>query len=258
MIDGGVAYVWATKTGTHDVTFTSGGVSVTGKVVVGNVAGDAYNVAISPAAQNLAKGGFGTATVSLTDVFGNAVAGSAAGSINTVRVAAAGEVLLGGFTATQDITVGASGSATVTIIAGNTVGAGTLTVTPAATANVAAWGTSYTPPAGAAAPKVSAVSAVTVGEGPVTKSITITGSRTTVSGKPGIKIDGVVTGIEDGKTVIPYFRFPGETTFAEGSARPVITDGSFTWQRKTGKKFYAYVTNDDGAVKSNRVIIPAK
>ena len=70
-------------------------------------------------------------------------------------------------------------------------------------------------------------------------------------------IDGVVTGIEDGKTVIPYFRFPGETTFAEGSARPVITDGSFTWQRKTGKKFYAYVTNDDGSTTSNRVIIPA-
>jgi hypothetical protein len=89
------------------------------------------------------------------------------------------------------------------------------------------------------------------------KSITITGSRTTVSGKPGVKIDGVVTGIEDGKTVIPYFRFPGETTFTQGSARPEIADGSFTWQRKTGKKFYAYVTNDDGAVTSNRVIIQA-
>ena len=78
-----------------------------------------------------------------------------------------------------------------------------------------------------------------------------------MSGKPGIKIDGVVTGIDNGKTVVPYFRFPGETTFAEGTARPVISDGSFTWQRKTGKKFYAYVTSDDGVVKSNRVIIPA-
>jgi hypothetical protein len=29
------------------------------------------------------------------------------------------------------------------------------------------------------------------------------------------------------------------------------------WQRKTGKKFYAYVTSDDGAVKSNTVIIAA-
>jgi len=35
------------------------------------------------------------------------------------------------------------------------------------------------------------------------------------------------------------------------------TADEFTWQRKTGKKFYAYVTSDDGAVQSNRVIIPA-
>ena len=78
-----------------------------------------------------------------------------------------------------------------------------------------------------------------------------------MSGKPGIKIDGVVTGVEHGKTVITYFRVPGGATFAEGSDCPGITDGSFTWQRKTGKKFYAYVTSDDGAVMSNRVIIPA-
>ena len=98
---------------------------------------------------------------------------------------------------------------------------------------------------------------VSVEATPQTKSITIVGSRTTVAGKPGIEIDGITVGIEDGKTVIPYFRFPGETSYTEGSARPVITDDEFTWQRKTGKKFYAYVTNDDGSVTSNRVIIPA-
>ncbi len=54
----------------------------------------------------------------------------------------------------------------------------------------------------------------------------------------------------------PNFRFPGETTFAQDSARPEITAGSFTWQRKAGKKFYAYVTSDDGALTSNRVINP--
>jgi hypothetical protein len=91
----------------------------------------------------------------------------------------------------------------------------------------------------------------------VTKTITITGSRTTVSGKPGIEVDGITVGFEDGKTVVPYFRFPGETSYTEGSARPVITDDAFMWQRKTGKKFYAYVTSDDGAVQSNRVIIAA-
>ena len=90
-----------------------------------------------------------------------------------------------------------------------------------------------------------------------TSECPVTGSGPTLSPKLGIMIDGVVVGIEDGKTVIPYFRFPGETTYTEGSARPVITDGEFVWERKTGKKFYAYVTSDDGAVMSNRVIIPA-
>jgi hypothetical protein len=248
-------YVFATKAGTHDVTFTSGGLTATPKVVVGTAAAAAYDISITPAAQDIAKGGFGTATVSLTDVFGNAVPG--ASGTNNVSVVAAGEVLLGGFSATQTVTVGADGKGTVTVIAGNTTGAGTLTVTPASGQSAAAWAAGYTPPTGAPAPKVSAVATVAVGTGPVTKTITITGSRTTVSGKPGIEIDGVVSGIEDGKTVIPYFRFPGETTFTEGSARPVITDGSFVWQRKTGKKFYAYVTNDDGSTTSNRVIIPA-
>jgi len=144
------------------------------------------------------------------------------------------------------VIAGPSGSGVVTF------GFAALTPTALAVTNSA-----YAAPAGIAAPKITAVQLIKIGSGPADKSITITGSRTTVSGKPGIKIDGVVTGIADGKTVVPYFRFPGETTFAEGSARPVISDGSFTWQRKTGKKFYAYVTSDDGATKSNRVIIPA-
>ena len=88
-----------------------------------------------------------------------------------------------------------------------------------------------------------------------TKSILIFGERTTVSGKSGITVDGIVTGIEDGKTVIPYIRFPGETTFTAGTARPEITDSEFVWQRKTGKRVTVYVTNDDGDVTSNRVTI---
>jgi hypothetical protein len=248
-------YVFATKAGEHNVVFTSGGLTATPKIVAATTAAAAYDISITPATQALAKGAFGTATVKLTDVFGNAVAGAA--GTNNVTVAAAGEVLLGGFNATQTVTVGADGSGTVTVIAGNSAGAGTLTVTPASGQSAAAWAAGYTPPAGAPAPKVSAVAAVAVGEGPVTKSITITGSRATVSGKPGIEVDGVTVGFENGKTVVPYFRFPGETSYTEGSARPVITDDAFLWQRKTGKKFYAYVTSDDGAVQSNRVIIPA-
>jgi hypothetical protein len=248
-------YVFATKAGEHDVVFTSGGLTATSKIVAATSAAAAYDISITPATQALAKGAFGTATVKLADVFGNAVPGTS--GTNNVTVAAAGEVLLGGFNATQTVTVGADGSGIVTVIAGNAAGAGTLTVTPASGQSAAAWASGYTPPTGAPAPKVSAVAAVAVGEGPVTKSITITGSRTTVSGKPGIEVDGVTVGFENGKTVVPYFRFPGETSYTEGSARPVITDDAFMWQRKTGKKFYAYVTSDDGAVQSNRVIIAA-
>ena len=92
----------------------------------------------------------------------------------------------------------------------------------------------------------------------VTKSITITGSRGTVAGKPGIIVDGTTTGFKKGDTVVPYIRFPGETTFTQGSARPEIgDDGFFSWSRKTGKKIYVYVTSADGKVTSNRVIISA-
>lgn len=88
-------------------------------------------------------------------------------------------------------------------------------------------------------------------------TIVITGERTTVSGKSGVRIEGFTTGLRQGATVTPYFRFPGETTFSQGSARPVIdANGGFIWERKTGKKFYAYVETESGA-RSNRVIIPA-
>ena len=89
------------------------------------------------------------------------------------------------------------------------------------------------------------------------RTLTIVGERTTVSGKTGIRVDGVTTGFKDGEIVMPYFRFPGETSFAQGSARLVVTNGEFTWSRKTGKKFYAYITSTDGLVVSNRIIIPA-
>ena len=78
-----------------------------------------------------------------------------------------------------------------------------------------------------------------------------------MSGKSGLRVDGLVNGIEIGETVIPYIRFPGETTFTAGSARPAISGGEFTWQRKTGKRVTVYVTSDDGATTSNRVTIQA-
>lgn len=91
------------------------------------------------------------------------------------------------------------------------------------------------------------------------KSIAIMGERGTVKGKPGIVVDGVTTGFAEGDVVVPWIKFPGQTTYSEGSARPKIDEsGEFYWQRKTGKKIYIYFTNEDGSVKSDRIIIQAK
>ena len=246
-------YVWGTKVGVHDVVATSGGLTLTGKVKIQNTPGDAYNIALTPDKADVQKGSFADLTVKVTDYWGNPVLTAD----NAVRVNASGAVLLGGLNNTTTVTTDAAGEAKVVVIAQGDPGAGTVTARPNTAVATPAWATTYSKPATfTTAPATSAASLITV-TSTSSKSISITGSRTTVSGKPGIKIDGVVTGIDNGKTVVPYFRFPGETTFAEGTARPVISDGSFTWQRKTGKKFYAYVTSDDGVVKSNRVIIPA-
>jgi hypothetical protein len=92
----------------------------------------------------------------------------------------------------------------------------------------------------------------------VEKSITIQCYRTTVSGKPGINCDGTAKGFSSGQYLIPYFRFPGEITYSESSARPAISlDGEFVWQRKTGKKIYVYFTSSDGVTQSNQTIIAA-
>jgi VCBS repeat-containing protein len=93
---------------------------------------------------------------------------------------------------------------------------------------------------------------------PENKSITIAGSRGTVSGKSGILIDGDTTDLVAGSTVKPHIKFPGQTEYSLGSARPTVdANGDFSWQRKTGKKAYVYFTDDSGDVISNRVVIPA-
>jgi hypothetical protein len=61
----------------------------------------------------------------------------------------------------------------------------------------------------------------------------------------------------DSQTVRPWIRFPGETTFSQGSAVIAIAaDGSFTWSRKSGKKIYVYIAH--GTTRSNTVTIPAR
>lgn len=90
------------------------------------------------------------------------------------------------------------------------------------------------------------------------KSITITGSRGTVNGKPGVVVDGDTVGFAAGAELVAFIRFPGQTEYTEGAVHAtVLLDGSFTWARKTGKKTYIYFKSANGEIMSNRVIIPA-
>ena len=87
---------------------------------------------------------------------------------------------------------------------------------------------------------------------PPTPTITITGTRD----DKRIVVTGTATELA-GKTLRPWIRFPGQTSYTEGLA--VITpsaDGSFSWQRKTGKKTTVYIAHE--TTKSNTVIIPAR
>lgn len=101
-----------------------------------------------------------------------------------------------------------------------------------------------------------AVAAVPVATPAQPQSITIQCERTTVSGKSGVKCVGATKGFSSGTTVVPFVRFPGETTYTQGSARPEISStGNFEWLRKTGKKIYVYFMSADGSVTSNQVIV---
>ena len=89
------------------------------------------------------------------------------------------------------------------------------------------------------------------------KSILITGSRTTVKDRPGVKATGTTVGLA-GTIVQARVHVAGELDYFDGSVRTVGPDGTFTWQRKTGKKVYVFFRSlADPEVRSNRVVIPA-
>ena len=86
-------------------------------------------------------------------------------------------------------------------------------------------------------------------------SILITGSRD-ASNTGVIKVSGTTSGLT-GKVVTPYLRFPGQSGFTAGTGtRTVDSAGTFTWERKTGKKVTLYFAHE--AVESNRVTIQAR
>ena len=90
----------------------------------------------------------------------------------------------------------------------------------------------------------------------LTKSITIEGARVMRDGKPAIRVTGTSNCLS-GQVLIPYIRLSGQTSFFEGSARPVIaSDGTFTFFRKGTKRVTVYFKTAD--VVSNRVSIASK
>ena len=103
----------------------------------------------------------------------------------------------------------------------------------------------------------SATSDPVTPEAPVATSILITGSRGEVRGRPGVIVTGTSTGLGMGAIVRPMVKFPGQTSYTQGTASILVDEaGDFTWQRRTSKKTYVYVKTEDGTARSNRVIIP--
>ena len=282
------AVLSATKTGDISYTVSSGATTSTVSAIFNNRPTDARTVTVVSSAKEVKAGDGATIVATVNDRFGNPVQG-----VSVVFTEEGPGFMAGTGTATTGVAGRAEGTlvtvaglngvsvVTATVAATQTV---TMpTVIPSSTDQVYASLANATLQTGNAVDKVSSytiasppvatalatVLGVTAGNtaAPVaievkttidTKSITITGSRTTVSGASGIMVDGVTTGIEDGKTVTPFIRFPGQTTFTAGSARPVISDSGVTWQRKTGKRVTVYLElSDDAAVKSNRVTIQA-
>ncbi len=93
---------------------------------------------------------------------------------------------------------------------------------------------------------------------PVSPSITITGTRGEVRGKPGVVVTGTTTGFGMGAILRPWIRFPGQASYTQGTASILVdVQGGFTWQRRTGKTIYISIRSQDGTVEFNRLILRA-
>jgi hypothetical protein len=249
-------YVFATKTGNHDVVFTSGGISTTTKIKVATVPAASYNIALTPASQTLAVSAFGTIRVSVTDVFGNGVPGATGTSTGGVTLNVTGEVLFGGLTNTTNVTTNDAGIAEVTLIAGRE-GVAAITATPqgGSSTTTPAWVAGYTPPTGAPAPVTSAAASVTVRD-PATPTIMIEGTRGSGENANRVFVEGTTTELV-GEVVTPYIRFPGETGFSAGTGVRTVSElGNFEWQRQTGKRISIQFRFED--IRSNSLIIAAR
>ncbi len=92
--------------------------------------------------------------------------------------------------------------------------------------------------------------------------IILDGKRAPVRDRPGVIVDGVTFGFPAGTLLTPYVKFPGQTRSRAGIGMRAVEDvtdtqGSFVWQRRTGKKISVYFRAENGD-RSQRVIIPAR
>ena len=85
------------------------------------------------------------------------------------------------------------------------------------------------------------------------RSIVITGSRGKKANAGRVFVYGRAWDL-NGEQVRARVKLQGQVRYAKGSSR-TVTDGEFTWQRKTGKKVYVYFQSS--GVRSNRIIIPS-
>ena len=237
--NGDTFFVFATKPGLHAISASAGTTTEDLNLYVGVNSNNGRVISVTEAPSSMKPKTFTTVKGKVADIFGNPVPG------NSVTASTAGDITLSSTSLTTDadgvfetlVTAGdAEGTARVTFVDDSTV-SGTYAGYPAQVDEV--------------------YKDITISSA-ASKSIVIVGERGTVSGKPGILVEGDTTGFATGDTVKPWVRFPGGE-YTLGAARPAIdAAGGFSWSRKTGKKSYVYFTSDDEGTVSNRVIIAAK
>jgi hypothetical protein len=156
--DATAIYVYGTKTGLGTVTITSGGLTRTVNVWIYNKATNFHSIEVSAPTATIAGGAYATVTATVKDVFGNPVdtTGSA------LALTAEGAILLGGMSAASTTDTGSAGTAIITYLGNVAGGTGKITVSNGVTTAGTAWAAGYVAPTGAAAPVLSASTAVTV------------------------------------------------------------------------------------------------
>ena len=232
-----------TTTGATSCTVTglTNGISYTFTVAAANSAGTGPSSAASNAVTPRDLPGAPTGVT--------ATAGNAQATVTWVAPTTTGGLTITGYTVTSQSSLVGTPVRTCT-----TTGALTCTVTGLVNDVTYTFTVTASTAAGTGLPSVAS-NAVTP-RGAVTKTMTIVGSRGDGSDANRIYVDGISEGLV-GKTVTPYFRFPGQSGFTAGTGtRTVDSNGDFSWTRKTGKRIVVEFRGD--GVTSNRIVIAAK